>query len=709
MAERITLAEVVAALSLATDLAMGETLESGLAIALRAVALADAAGFDDETREDAFYVALLRHVGCTAENPAFAEIVGDEHEFRHSANAADVTSPRAFMPLVLRHLVRSHGLFGAAATLGRMARQRDRLDEAVLAVCEVAESLAAQLGLSHRVQTALLHGNERWDGKGFLRRLREDEIPASVRAVQVAECASVYHALAGADAVAPILRERAARAFDPRLAELFASRAAELLAAGEAPSLWEAALAAAPAEAPLHGERLLAALGAVAEFADLKSPFTVGHSGGVAELAAAAGGGDGDHLRQAGLVHDLGRVGVSSLVWEKPGPLSADEWERVRLHPYLGERILSRSPGLAALGATAARHHERCDGSGYHRGLDGRALPHAARVLAAADSYRAMTEPRPHRPAHAPEQAAQELRAEARAGRLDAEAVEAVVEAAGGTPRKRRANPQGLTNRELDVLRLLARGLATKQDRGRARRLAEDRRHAHAAHLRQARRLHARRRERRRDAARPRRLNLGRTPEEAAPPAAHPPTVSDERRCDGRQGVLPRDPPALGQPRLRRLPRHHERRLRLGRARRAAPRPRRDPHLAPALLERLLHVPPRDPDARAGGGHDRSRGHLPRRQRRRHADADGRPAADRPRDRLRLPDARRGRPRGAPVHERPALLRPARAARPARRAPAAGARRRLERLRHPLDPPVPDRDDVEADLERRELGTGGEP
>jgi DNA-binding CsgD family transcriptional regulator len=150
-------------------------------------------------------------------------------------------------------------------------------------------------------------------------------------------------------------------------------------------------------------------------------------------------------------------------VWGKPGPLTADDWERVRLHPYLSERVLARSSGLAALAELASLHHERCDGSGYHRGLDGRSLPYPARVLAAADAFHAMTEPRPHRGALAPEAAAAELRAESRAGRLDSDAVEAVVAAAGGRPRRRRDQVAGLTERELGVLQLLARGLSTKQ------------------------------------------------------------------------------------------------------------------------------------------------------------------------------------------------------------------------------------------------------
>jgi HD-GYP domain-containing protein (c-di-GMP phosphodiesterase class II) len=471
VATRVSRAEVVGALSLATDAAMGQPLESGLGICRLALALADAAGLDDSERDRIYYMALLRHVGCTAESHSFAEIVGDELDFRAGAMNIDATNPRAMGPYMLRHLVRANGLMGAAGKMLQMAGQRDRFQEGVVAVCEVAELLAGQLGLDEQVQRDLLLGVERWDGKGFLKRAGGEEVPVAVRVVQIAECASVYNGLGGADAATDVVRDRAGTAFDPRLAELFATHASELLASvQDDDSHWDAVMAAAPADdVPLSGDRLGDALRTVSTFADLKSPFTVDHSTGVAELAHAAAlqagrpSADAEALRCAALVHDLGRVAVSSTIWEKQGSLSADEWERVRLHPYHTERFLSRSPGLASLASTASLHHERCDGSGYHRSADARSLPFPARLLAAADSYHAMREPRPHRAALSADAAAAQLRDEARAGRLDADAVDCVLAAAGERPRRRRAEVAGLTAREVEVLRLLARGLATKQ------------------------------------------------------------------------------------------------------------------------------------------------------------------------------------------------------------------------------------------------------
>ena len=170
---------------------------------------------------------------------------------------------------------------------------------------------------------------------------------------------------------------------------------------------WDAVIDAEPALAVLlSGERFDAALLAIANFVDLKSPYTLGHARAVVRArrrgrrrSSVFPSPTQRTLRRAGLVHDFGRLGVSNSIWDKPGPLGAGEWERVRMHPYLTERMLRQSDALAPLAAIVVQHRERLDGSGYPHGLSGAAISRPARLLAAADVYQAMREPRPHRPA----------------------------------------------------------------------------------------------------------------------------------------------------------------------------------------------------------------------------------------------------------------------------------------------------------------------
>jgi HD-GYP domain-containing protein (c-di-GMP phosphodiesterase class II) len=161
-------------------------------------------------------------------------------------------------------------------------------------------------------------------------------------------------------------------------------------------------------------------------------------------------------------VHDLGRVGVQAAIWMKSGTLSAGDRERVRLHTYLTERVFADSPLLRPIGALGALHHERLDGSGYHRGLAGLALSSSARILAAANAWCALTEARPHRPVHTEPEAAKALSGEVKAGRLDARAVDAVLSAQGQKPHARRSSAITLSDREMEVLRLVARQHSNK-------------------------------------------------------------------------------------------------------------------------------------------------------------------------------------------------------------------------------------------------------
>jgi HD-GYP domain-containing protein (c-di-GMP phosphodiesterase class II)/DNA-binding CsgD family transcriptional regulator len=297
-----------------------------------------------------------------------------------------------------------------------------------------------------------------------------EEILVPARLVNLADVVEVYHRDGGVDAATAVARERSGSQFDPALVDIFCEDAPLMFSDIDSLTTWPAVIDAEPAlEIVLSDEELESALEAIADFTDLKSPWTIGHSRGVADLACAAtkvyGLSDDDAklVRRAGLLHDLGRLGVSNAIWDKRGALTAAELERVRLHPYLTERMLASSDALASVAAIAVQHHERLDGSGYPRGLSGDGLTPAGRILAAADTYHAMTEPRPHRDALAAEEAAAELRSGVRQALFDGRAVEAVLSAAGHPVKRRREWPGGLTSREIEVLRLLVRGLSNKE------------------------------------------------------------------------------------------------------------------------------------------------------------------------------------------------------------------------------------------------------
>jgi HD-GYP domain-containing protein (c-di-GMP phosphodiesterase class II)/DNA-binding CsgD family transcriptional regulator len=493
----LRLAEAVGALSLATDLAMGQPLEHGLRTAVLAVRIAQAMGLHEDDRVTVFYTGLLHFAGCTAESEIDARFFGDELSARPRMMAVAFGTRRDLIATATRVAHPERARLARTAAMARSAFGGiTEFRKWAASHCDVASVLGVRMGFSGDIQAALRHLWERWDGRGMPGDLRGDQIPLAVRLMQVAQDADMAWHQGGSVLADSLLTERAGSGLDPGAVAAFLSLGEAAYAGLDAPSIWDAALFAEPGPQPVVGEdRLDACLSAIADFADLKSMWTVGQSRGVAELAersaAVAGLPESDQvlLRRAGLVHDIGRVAVPVNVWAKPGPLNRDEREQVRLHAYHTERVLDAAVALRPLARLAGSHGERCDGSGYHRGSRATELPLTAWLLAAADCYHAMGEPRPHRRALPAEAAASELSREADAGRLAADAVHAVLTAAGQPqprpatwtaaerpgyqpegrqpagrqPTGRRPRPAGLSERECEVLGLLARGLATKQ------------------------------------------------------------------------------------------------------------------------------------------------------------------------------------------------------------------------------------------------------
>jgi HD-GYP domain-containing protein (c-di-GMP phosphodiesterase class II) len=470
----IRLAELMSALSLATDLGMGQPLEWALCSCVLAVRLGDALGLSEGELREVYYQALLRYIGCNAETHMLAAVVGDEIALRTDFATVDNGDPTQVLGMVTRYIRQANAgasaLQLAQAIIRGLITTGQQIPDFFAGHCEVAQRLAERMGFGERIVHALGQLYARWDGKGTP-ALKGEAIAPAVRIVTLAQDAITFHRLGGIAAALAVARKRKGGAYDPTMVERFCQAAPQLLADLSDEPSWNAVLAIEPGpRLYLTEAQLDTACRAIADFVDIKSPYTLGHSSGVAELAAGAAqrcglpAADLTAIRRAGMLHDIGRVAISAGVWGKPGPLSEREWEQVRMHCYHTERVLARPNALGRLGTLASYHHERLDGSGYHRGAPAAILSPAARILATADAYHAMTELRPHRPARTAEAAAEELLREARAGRLDADAVAGVLAAAGhSVARSRYELVAGLSARELEVLRLIARGYSMQR------------------------------------------------------------------------------------------------------------------------------------------------------------------------------------------------------------------------------------------------------
>ncbi|MGZ4489327.1 MAG: HD domain-containing phosphohydrolase [Nocardioidaceae bacterium] len=425
----VRIAELVATMSYAADLGLGQPMEHSMRRMVIALRLADRVGAGEADREATYYLGLLTGAYCHADAAEQASWFGDDISFK--ADAFDLLGMDTAQ--VIAFLLRRVGSHGSGVDRARRMASlpitgRRQIGQFLTTHAAVGAQMVQRMGLREDVRRAVAETYEQWDGKGQPRHLAGERIALAARLVPVAGAVEIFGRRRGVDAAVAVARRHR-----------------------------------------VEGTGLDTALEAMADAVDLKSPHQAGHSRGVANLAAAAGraAGLGEEdvrtLRRAGLIHDLGRLGVSNAVWDKPGPLTEAEWERVRLHPYLTDRMMARVTALGACRGIAAKHHERLDGSGYPRGLTAASLGREDRLLAAADAYHAMTEPRPYRTPLSPETAARRLEDEVRAGRLDEPAVNAVLRAAGHRAPARSGRPHGLTPREVEVLRLLARGHSNRE------------------------------------------------------------------------------------------------------------------------------------------------------------------------------------------------------------------------------------------------------
>ncbi len=443
-------------------------MEKGLRTVLVSTRMARLVGLDAERLADVFWVSSLRLVGCLGfahEEAAFA--AGDDNSMRRTLAFADFDQPLDVIRRVFRGLAPEAPPLLRVGGISRLALDRDAPRRHAQSTCETAIFFARSLGMAEGVAAALDATHERFDGRGP-RAVPGAEVPATARLVDVADVLELFAWTGGQELARQVLADRRGRSLDPGFVDAALANLPHLLEGLRPGSVWDQYLAAEPAPLRLSGHDVDRGCVALGRFGDVKSVYTLAHSRRVSALAEQAGHAAGlddescTLLRRAACVHDLGRVAVANGTWDKKGALNTVEWQRVRSHSHHTEEVL-RSAGLADLADIAGATHERGRGAGYHKGLRVDGLPILAKVLAAADVMAALGEDRPHRPALDDARAVKELRAMVEAGGLDARAVQSVLDARGVARARKDAWPGGLSNREVEVVRLVAVGRTNKE------------------------------------------------------------------------------------------------------------------------------------------------------------------------------------------------------------------------------------------------------
>ena len=434
----LRLSEILSALSYALDITEGQPEGHAVRTCLIGMRIAQGAALPARDRAPLFYALLLKDLGCSSNAARLCRVFGaDDRRLKHDHKLTDWTAPLPNLAYALRNARPEASPFARvlrAATIGVTERGVGR--EMTQARCDRGAGIASRLGFTAATQEAIRSLDEHWDGRGMPLGLRGHQIPLLGRIVGLAQTVEVFASTFSVEAAMAVALERRGTWFDPLLVDVLRSFRRDRLfwaeVLGSNPRVYLSALE--PEEhAELATESQLDLIAeAFAQVIDAKSPYTSRHSEGVAELALAIGrarGFDADQLRdlrRAALLHDIGKLGVSNRILDKPGPLTDDERRQMRLHPEFTHRILERVAAFEPIVRIASSHHERLDGRGYHRGVDGKSLMPSSRVLVVADIAEALAADRPYRAGLARDQVIGILRKEAGVG-VCGESVEALA------------------------------------------------------------------------------------------------------------------------------------------------------------------------------------------------------------------------------------------------------------------------------------------
>ena len=407
--DHVRLSEVISALSYALDLTEGQPEGHSVRTCLIGMRIGRQIGLEAEARSSLFYALLLKDAGCSSNSAATCELFGaDDQTVKRTWKTVDWSSRWQSLGHVVRNVRPGESLLSKARQVAGFTKTEAPGTELVRTRCERGADIARMLEMPDDTAAAIRALDEHWDGRGVPVGLAGEEIPLLARIACLAQTVEIFHSTYGLEAALTVAQERAGRWFDPELVRaLQGLRADGAFWAGLAGDCRAHAAALEPDDRVrvADGDRLGRIAHAFARVIDAKSPYTYRHSEGVAEYADAAArvlGFDAEALRglrRAALLHDVGKLGVSNRILDKPGKLTEEEFAVVRRHPEYSYRILARVAPFRPLAETAASHHERMDGRGYHRGIAAGTLPLAARVLAVADVCDALSAERPYRAA----------------------------------------------------------------------------------------------------------------------------------------------------------------------------------------------------------------------------------------------------------------------------------------------------------------------
>jgi HD-GYP domain-containing protein (c-di-GMP phosphodiesterase class II) len=407
---RVALSEVLGALSYALDITEGEPPGHAVRTTAIGMRLAEQIGLGDEERSALFYALLLKDAGCSSNASRLSSLfAADDHATKRAMKVTDWSKSGALAAYTWRAVAPGSGVVAKARQMRRITLQDEVTRELIGTRCERGAEIARMLELPEDTAQAIRALDEHWDGSGQPFGLRGEEIPLFGRILCLAQTLEVFIRTVGLQGALGMALKRRGRWFDPALVDA-------LLAVREDRAFWaplEDARRVPPVAAwepadrveTADDQRLDRVADAFSRVIDAKSPYTARHSAEVARWAVATGevlelppAGLRD-LHRAGLLHDIGKLAVSSRILDKPGRLDPEEFAQIREHPRYTQQILERVACLRGIVETAANHHEKLDGSGYHRGLTAVELSRPARILAVADIWEALTAERPYRDA----------------------------------------------------------------------------------------------------------------------------------------------------------------------------------------------------------------------------------------------------------------------------------------------------------------------